>query len=208
VMIKKYTRYLPLVYGGALALLAAPMLMESLVLLPGNAALTMLMSNKPVRPESLDILARSSEMALSVRESGKSWSQLALALAHKAGSCEPGSSEQTDELERARKAQINGLRLQPANPHSWLRLAYINLRLGDMEKAAAALYMSYVTGPYEIYLAEYRLTISATMWNYLDERTTMAVFDEVRLLHAQNPGWLDQRMKSSDAVRNIARQAL
>jgi len=192
----------------ALAFYSAPMLIESFLLLPGGSTLASLESGNQARPEQLEILARTREMASSVNESGSSWSQLSLALAHRANLYEPGSAEQTAILERARAAQGKGIRLQPANPHSWLRLAYINLRLAAPEKASAALYMSYQTGPYEIHLAEYRLTMSSGMWRQLDSWAMMAVYDEVRLLHYQKPGSLKFMMENDDNVSYIARQAL
>ncbi|MDH5508950.1 MAG: hypothetical protein OEZ32_01200 [Nitrospinota bacterium] len=207
-MNKDYTRYLPMIFGTALVLYSAPMLMKSFLLLAGGSTLARLERGDQARPESLGILERSREMAASVIETGSSWNQLSLALVHQANLYEPGSAEQTEKLERAREAQGKGLGLQPANPHSWLRLAYINQRLDAPQKTAAALYMSYWTGPYEIHLAEYRLAMSAGMWQQLDNWTMMAVHAEVRLLNSQKPGSLKFLMENDDNVRNIAQQAL
>jgi len=197
-------RYLPLLFGMALALYAAPRLVESLIHLPGDSTLGQMENSMEVQQAGLEVLIQSREMSSAVSESGEGWNEISMARIHLANKQPEGSPQRGEIMAQALEAQQTALSLQPANPHAWLRLAYINVKLEQKGKAAAAMDMSYRTGPYELQLAEYRLSMSAYLWENLGDDTRMMVYEEARLLQEQKPKRLAALMEKNSIIREIA----
>jgi hypothetical protein len=189
-------RYLTLagiaIAGLALLYLAVPRTIGAFQMLPGNRTILEIARGGDADRESLEVLAASRRRAAGWLESGRLWSDLAAAelLIAESGDAgaDPGRADQ-DSIRRAAAALRTSLRLAPASPHAWTRLAYAEMLLhdGPTDAAAAALAMSMLTGRYEPDLMFARLELCFLAWPNFAVADRELVLDQVALAWRKSP---------------------
>ena len=152
-----------LALAGALIALSVPPVLASLAALPGEAVLARLQDRKAVTAGELERLIRSRESALAWRQTGRLWTDLALA---RLMLLERRRVIRADvDLPPVREALRRGLMLAPANPYGWTRLATVESASGAaMDRLAAHVRMAILTGPYERPLLFARLELALAVW--------------------------------------------
>ena len=145
--------------AGWLATAAAPRVASSLASLPAESALAREQRGRPPSAAERRGAIRSLEAGVSLRETGRLRTDLALLrlllLDRQAAiRIERDLPGIRDELRR-------GLALAPANPYAWTRLAAVDAALGtDMPRARSALGLAFRTGPHEPALAAPRVRLA------------------------------------------------
>jgi len=195
-------------FGLLLLLISAPRFAASLYAVPGDYVVWLIGKGVTVERGKLEVLWKSRELAARLVDSERYWSQMALAgaaMGNQAGWSAEGSASL---LERTRRAQEKGLSLNPVNPYSWLRLAYMaEAAGGDGGEAAAALVMSYKTGPFIDELAEQRLRLSAKLWDDLGEDIHGRALAEAKYLWRRNPSYLAKMAAGNKVLSELVQKA-
>jgi hypothetical protein len=195
--------------GAALLIaLALPRLLASLTVLPSAPTLSRLQSLEPVDTTDLQRLVRNQRRALVWQASGRTWTDLGLAqllLAERLGDEDPRSQPR---FSAARQALIEGLSVAPANPFAWSRLAYAEAVLSSWsERAASALRMAFITGPYEPRLLWPRLRLALAAWPYIPPADQEMVLHQLRQAWTADPEALTALVSKQNQV-DLARTAL
>lgn len=167
--------------AGVLVLgLAVPRTIAALQLLPGDPVLESVRSAKAVSGEELQALIASREDALGWLPSRRIQADLALAhleLAKRQGYGGETGGRHLGESLRALRA---GLSLSPADPYAWARLAFVRIKNGGSAAAVKkALFLSFLTGPYEKRLAISRIQYAVWLWDQLDADERSLVLNQI-----------------------------
>lgn len=173
--------------GMALLYLAVPRTIGAFQMLPGNRTILEIARGGDASRESLEVLAASRRRAADWLDSGRLWSDLAAAELLIAESGDAGADR--DSIRRAAAALRTSLRLAPASPHAWTRLAYAEMLLhdGPTDAAASALAMSMLTGRYEPDLMFARLELGFLAWPNFAIADRELVLDQVALAWRKSP---------------------
>ncbi len=161
--------------------LAVPRTIAAFQLLPAGPVLDAVRSGDVVSGEALQTVISSSEDALGWLPSAHTQEDLSLAHLELAkpqgyGGSETGRRHLSDGL-RALKA---GLSLSPADPYAWARLAFIRIKNGGSATGVKrALFLSFLTGPYEKRLAISRIQYAILLWNKLSTDERSLVLDQI-----------------------------
>ena len=184
-------RYLTLagvaIAGLVLLYLAVPRTIGAFQMLPGNRTILEIARGGDADRDSLEVLAASRRRAAGWLDSGRLWSDLAAAELLIAESGDAGADQ--DSIRRAASALRTSLRLAPASPHAWTRLAYAEMLLhdGPTDAAASALAMSMLTGRYEPDLMFARLELCFLAWPNFAIGDRELVLDQVALAWRKSP---------------------
>ena len=149
--------------AGVQTAFAARCIRSSRAALIGEAVQARGQDRTPVTASELERLIRSREKALAWRETGRLWTDLALA---RLMLLERRRVIRADvDLAPVRDALRRGLMLAPANPYGWTRLAAVESASGAaMDRLAAHVRMAILTGPYERPLLFARLELALAVW--------------------------------------------
>lgn len=202
-------KYAAPIFGAVLLFFAVPRFAAGVISIFGDSIVLRIESGKPAEKAGLDVLWSSREYAGRIVESGGNWNEMALAgitMGYKAGW---GSAEGPQILEKTRAAQMKGLSLRPANTFAWMRLSYTAAVSSppDRALAAAALAMSYKTGPFVSGAAAYRLGLCAGLWDLLDPDIRRNAHREARFLWETNPNALTNMAAKNAILMDIAQRA-
>lgn len=185
---KAATALLAVTLGALVLYLGLPRTIAAFALLPGNQTLSLIQKGETVEPEKLEALAASRRRALAWVDSGRMWSDLALAQLLLAGPRDHGGKPGQGRLDQALASLALALRAAPANPHAWTRLAYADLLArGPSRSVASALAMSILTARYEPDLMFARLELSLGAWRYFPLQDRDLVLGQVRLAWRRSP---------------------
>ncbi len=110
-------------------------------------------------------------------------------------------------LDNAFYWQKKALRVAPADPYGWFRLAFIQERLGQKDKAAEAWLQSYMSAPYEPRLLLSRLGMAQRLHNNLGDDAPALILQLIRQAWAYNP-WHLTRMARDNQFIALAKEAL
>ena len=187
------TRALPVavlafVAGVSLLFLGVPGAIDAFLMLSANRSLYKIQTEEPVLPEEFVLIIDSEKQSIFWGESGRNWTDLALAqllLAEEIGDDDEASR---DLLSEARTSLKTGLALAPANPYAWTRLAYVEYLIsGPSAAVAAALQMAILTAPYTPHLLFVRLELCFIVWPHFASEARDLVLQQVRLAWAEDP---------------------
>jgi len=161
--------------------LAAPRTIAAFQLLPGNLALDGVRSGKAVSGEDLQAVISSRDDAFAWLPSPRIQGDLALAHLALAGREGYGGSETGGRhLSDGLHALEAGLSLSPANPYAWARLAFVRIKNGgSATDVKRALFLSFLTGPYERRLAVSRIQYAILLWDRFDADERSLVLDQI-----------------------------
>jgi len=192
----------------SLLALGAPRLISAFALLSAGPILTKLQLQHPVSDEELDTFAGAQRRGLAWSENRRRWTDLGLAqllMAERYTADDPMRTTMLDEGIRSIKT---GLRMAPANPFAWVRLAHAEglKRLGSSE-ALTTYRMALDTAPYEPRLMYTRIRIGLLHWRWLDREDRRQLFQQIRFGWARNARHLVDAALDVNRV-NIVRAAL
>jgi hypothetical protein len=177
--------------------LAIPKTVSAFLALPERQLLSDIRAGSEIEAQALETLANSRRRASGWVDSGRIWSDLALAHLLMADVGKLSSKDRLSHLRQADGFLEASLRLAPANPHDWTRRAYVGMLLrGPSQTGASALVMSMLTARYEPDLMFARLQLCFISWRYFSLADQNLVFDQIRLAWRQSP----------DRVLDIARR--
>ena len=192
-MRKATAALLSLFVGAVLLYLAAPRTIAAFVMLPGNQALRDVQEQRPLADEDVATLAASRERALSWAESGRTWSDLALVQLLEAFAGGALDRPNEERVEQAIASLKEALRLAPANPYAWTRLAYAEVLTAQSSPAVvAALRMAILTATHEPRLVLPRLELCLIMWRHFELEDRDLVLRQARLAWRADPDRLVQ----------------
>lgn len=187
-MRKATAALLSLFVGAVLLYLVAPRTIAAFVMLPGNQALRDVQEQRPLADEDLATLAASRERALSWAESGQMWSDLALVQLLEAFAEGAPDRPKAERVEQAIASLKEALRLAPANPYAWTRLAYAEvLTAQPSPEVVAALRMALLTATYEPHLLFPRLELCLIMWRHFELEDRDLVLRQARFAWRADP---------------------
>ncbi len=155
---------LPILLGGVLLWLAVPRVISDYRLAIGDSAYELVAEGAPMARASLERARRSREEALAVTETGTASKQLGQVLLRDALARPWSDPERAVLLRRAVVRLRRGLALEPADLFAWYHLALAEWWRGRAAEAAAALAMSYRTGPHHPPLASDRARLAVALW--------------------------------------------
>ena len=151
--------------GVSLLFLGVPGAIDAILMLSANKSLEKIRTGQPVLLEEFSLIIASEKQSIFWDESGRNWTDLALAqllLAEEIGLDDEASR---NLLSEARTSLKTGLALAPANPHAWTLLAYLEYKIsGPSAALAAALKIAILTGPYTAHLLFDRLELFFIEW--------------------------------------------
>lgn len=166
---------------GALVLgLAAPRTIAAFHLLPGDPVRDAVRAGHTVSTDDLRALISNRNDALGGLSSPRIQGDLGVAyleLAKRQGIAGDTGGRHLNDGLRALEA---GLLLSPTDPYAWARLAFVRIKNGGpADDAKTALFLSFLTGPYEKRLTISRIQYAILLWHRLsaDERTQ--IFDQI-----------------------------
>ncbi len=172
--------------GLALLYLAVPRTVSGIITAGSFRTLQDIEMGGAINEEALVALVESRRQAAGWVESGRHWSDLALAefmLADK-----DGTGGDRDRILLASDSLAFALALSPADPHAWTRRAYAEMLLnGPSGVAASALVMSVLTARYEPDLMFVRLELCLLSWSHFSVGDRSFVLDQIRLAWRQSP---------------------
>jgi hypothetical protein len=170
--------------GLGLSGFALRQMIAALATIPSNSAVTAAQLLNPVPETDLDGWIENETRALSVLETGSDWSNLSLALAMKGGAMTDPDRRKVLFV-RADGALQRSLRLSPANPYAWERLALLRQAFGaEPRDVINAWRMSILTGPNEDRLWIQRVRTAIDNWATLTDADQQAAFADIQ--HAWN----------------------
>jgi len=179
---------LGLVAGVSLLFLGVPATIDAFLMIPANTVLGKLQIQDPVSEEELSLLVSAEERSLFWGESGRNWTDLALAQLVLSEEIEHDDEASRDLLTEARTSLKNGLALAPANPYAWTRLAHVEYLIsGPSAAVAAALPMAILTAPYTPRLLFFRLELCFIVWPHFAPEERDLILQQVRLAWAEDP---------------------
>lgn len=185
---KAATALLAIILGAVVLYLGLPRTIAAFALLPGNQTLRLIQNGEAAKREKLEALAASRRRALAWVDSGRMWSDLALAQLLLAEPRNGGGKPRQELVDQALTSLDLALRAAPANPHAWTRRAYADLLTrGPSRSVSAALAMSILTARYEPDLMFPRLELSLGAWPYFPLHDRDLVLGQVRLAWRRSP---------------------
>lgn len=201
---KAATVLLAVMLGALVLYLGLPRTIAAFALLPGNQTLRLIQNGETVKREKLEALVESRKLALAWVDSGRTWSDLALAQLLLAEPRNGGGKPRQELVDQALASLDLALRAAPANPHAWTRLAYADLLTrGPSRSVSAALAMSILTARYEPDLMFARLELSLGAWRYFPLQDRDLVLDQVRLAWRRSPERLVELAKRTGEIAAI-----
>lgn len=160
---------LSLVAGASLLVLGVPATVDAFLAIPADRVLGKIQNAEPVSEAELSSTISSQRQSLSWGETGRKWTDLALAQFLLAEKIEHDQEASVSLLADGLTSLKNGLALAPANPFAWTRLAYVEfLKSGPSASVVPPLRMAINTAPYEPRLLFPRLELCFNVWPYLD----------------------------------------
>ncbi len=185
---KAATALLAIILGALVLYLGLPRTIAAFALLPGNQTLRLIQEGETVAREKLEVLVASRERALAWVDSGRMWSDLALAQLLLALPQDDRGRPNRELVDQAVVSLKLALRAAPAHPHAWTRLAYAELLTrGPSRSVASALAMSLLTARYEPNLMFQRLELCLGAWRYFPLQDRDLVLGQVRLAWRRSP---------------------
>ncbi len=179
---------LAFVAGLSLLFLGVPGAIDAILMISANKSLERIQPGQPVLLEEFSLIIASEKQSIFWDESGRNWTDLALAqllLAEEIGLDDEASR---NLLSEARTSLKTGLALAPANPYAWTQLAYLEYTIsGPSAALAVALKIAILTGPYTARLLFDRLELCFIAWPYFASEARDLVFEQVRLAWADDP---------------------
>lgn len=172
----------------ALLYLAVPRAVAGFIMLPGNQVLNDIQEGGAIDEQALVALVESRRRAAGWIDSGRLWSDLAVAQFMLAETGVPSDDTDLDRIQQASESLEIALALAPANPHAWTRRAYAELLLnGPSEAAASALVMAMLTARYEPDLLFVRLELGLVLWQQFAVEDRELVLDQIRFAWRKSP---------------------
>ena len=201
---KAATALLAVILGAAVLYLGLPRTIAAFALLPGNQTLRLIQKGETVEREKLEALVASRRRGLAWVDSGRMWSDLALAQLLLAEPRNHGEKSGQGLVDQALASLDPALRAAPANPHAWTRLAYADwLTRGPSRSVASALTMSILTARYEPDLMFARLELCLGAWRYFPLKDRDLVLGQVRLAWRRSPERLVELAKRTGEIAAI-----
>ncbi len=172
----------------ALLYLAVPRTVAGFIMQPGNRVLNDIQEGGAIDEQALVALVESRRRAAEWIDSGRLWSDLAVAQFMLAETGVPSGDTDLDRIQQASDSLEVALALAPANPHAWTRRAYAELLLnGPSEAAAPALVMAMLTARYEPDLLFVRLELGLVLWPQFSVEDRELVLDQIRFAWRKSP---------------------
>lgn len=172
----------------ALLYLAVPRAVAGFIMLPGNQVLNDIQKGGAIDEQALVALVESRRRAAGWIDSGRLWSDVAVAQFMLAETGVPSDDTDLDRIQQASESLEIALALAPANPHAWTRRAYAELLLnGPSEAAASALVMAMLTARYEPDLLFVRLELGLVLWPRFAVEDRELVLDQIRFAWRKSP---------------------
>ncbi len=179
---------LAFVAGLALLYLAVPRTVAGFIMQPGNRVLNDIQAGGEIDEQALVALVESRRRAAGWIDSGRLWSDLAVAQFMLAETGDPSGGTDFDRVRQASESLEIALALAPANPYAWTRRAYAELLVtGPSEAAASALVMSILTARYEPDLLFVRLKLGLVLWPHFAAEDQELVLDQIRFAWRKSP---------------------
>lgn len=184
----KWGMALALAVGLTLLYLAVPRAVAGFIMQPGNRVLNDIQEGGAIDEQALVALVESRRRAAGWIDSGRLWSDLAVAQFMLAETGVPSGGADFDRIRQASESLEIALALAPANPHAWTRRAYAELLLGGpSEAAASALVMAMLTARYEPDLLFVRLQLGLVLWPRFTVEDRELVLDQIRIAWRKSP---------------------
>jgi hypothetical protein len=177
-------------------------------MLPGNRVLATLQKGKSATDRDLMIFMASRETGLAWANSGRTHTDLGLALLTLAQREVGGGARYRELLGQSIHSLREGLARAPANPYAWTRLAFATLEAGEPgRRVAPMLDMALRAGPVEPTLVFPRLELCFIAWPYIDQSDHALLNEQMRLAWRQSGDRLVRLARALGRV-DAAREAL
>ncbi len=185
-MTRRFKRRLLLCLAAILAvyvlLLSYPRLMSSLHYLPVETALKRNWGDYPIPQRQFPILIEIAKKAINTLDHTRYWRGLGWLYYIQAYELGTDTKQGQMLLGQSQKAFEVSLNKSPADPASWLRLAWVRHLLNDdSEQVIKALKMSFYTGRAERYLMLDRLGLALRVTSQFEQQDISLVRDQVQL---------------------------
>ncbi|MFT5274020.1 MAG: hypothetical protein ACI9J2_000542 [Saprospiraceae bacterium] len=162
--------------------LSTPRLVSSLSYIPVDAALERHWEDYPIKQTQFPVLIEIAEKAIQKLDLAHYWQGLGWLYSLQVNPLNRDTPEGKKLLSQSQIAFETSLRKSPANPASWLRLAWIHAFLQhDTRFIVKTLKMSFYTGRAEHHLILNRLNLALRYTNYFEEDDLPLIRDQIQL---------------------------
>lgn len=169
-----------LVAGVSLLFFGVPATVGAFLGISAERVMGKIQDGRPVSLEELSQTISSQRQSLDWDETGRKWTDLALAQFLLAEKVEDDIETSQNLIAEGRTSLRNGLALAPANPFAWTRLAYVEfLRSGPSASVVPPLRMAISTARYEPRLLFPRLELCFSVWSHLEPKDRDVVIRQV-----------------------------
>lgn len=145
---------------------AVPRTVAAVLLLPGDGPLHALQNERAPSDDGIEAIVESRTGAAGWVDHGRLLTDRALARLVQVERAAAEGTPDPAKLEEISRDLVAGLALAPVRPHAWARLAYVRFLQDRRAETAAALRMSFLTGPYEADMTLPRLRLALAVWSY------------------------------------------
>ncbi len=175
---------LTLVAGLATAVLflSYPRFTSSLTYLPVEAALNRNWGDYPIRRNQFPVLIGFAKKAIQKLDLGRYWQGLGWLYYLQLNAANINAAERKNLLSLSQEAFERSLEKSPADPATWLRLAWLHAWLShDASLVVKSLSMSFYTGRAERYIILNRLDLALRYAAYFEEQDLSLIRDQIQL---------------------------
>jgi len=170
--------------------LCLPYATTRLVLLKGQDVRESLLEEHDVTPADLEVFAKSREEALDWKIIAMSWDDLALVTMRRAVLALKNKAMSQEYVQRAILLQKRALARSPADPYSWMRLAYLSEMAGLRLEAGEALSSSLKADPFATRLFRARFELALRLGDAVDRETKAQLPQMLRVAFKSEPSYV------------------
>jgi len=168
--------------AGAVLLLSYPRLTSSLTYLPVEAALKRNWGDYPIKKNQFPVLIGFAKKAIGTLDLGRYRQGLGWLYYLQLNAENINAAEGKQLLDLSQQAFERSLEKSPADPATWLRLAWLYAWSGhDTRLVVKSLNMSFYTGRAERYLILNRLDLALRYAAYFEEQDLSLIRDQIQL---------------------------
>ena len=160
-------------------ILGAPRFLAAVAEWPGFQAVQLALLGEDIRPESYQRASRSLENAAQFSNDWVITAQRAI-IEHNIGRQASDPDIRAAHYAVSRETAIDGMRLSPVQPITWLLLAQLAYEQQDRVAAAEALDWAHQTSHYMRHQARERVILALSLWDLVSEETRAKSMDAIR----------------------------
>jgi hypothetical protein len=187
-----------IVVASGLMFLGTPRLIASILKAPAHVLLTHVEAGKTPPRDQLERAANHLEQARSWENSAQLASEIGFLRLLDAFQMDSSDPRRAAEVRLSADSLRESLRLSPARPHPWVRLAYAeDFEVGPGAEIARLLQQSTMVGAYVGEVALVRLRLLLKYWDSLSPEMRLYTFKQIRYMWANDQGFVLQAGKQT-----------